>query len=434
MKLLFVAPSAYLLGGVQDWLYLLTLGLRERGHTVDVAVPNNRFHNGILYNQYYQGINALYFSNLSGTSEGRIKSLVRLLLSRPADLIVGVNIGDLFEAYKRVLFLRKNIRLAMTLHAIEGDYLGDIGKYHSIIDGVITTNRLSERIVKELALIDAERIFYSPYGVESVYCNPLDGAGSSLRIVWVGRLDESQKRVSDLYGILKCLDRNGIDYILSIAGDGPSREELEEKLDFWIRKGKVRMLGFLEKQQLRLIYSEHNILLITSEWETGPIVAWEAMSAGLAVVSSKYVGHASERALINGDTALLYPIGSSDIAASQLERLCNPKLRRMISLNGQQMAVLRYSGKSCLNHWENTFRKIINSEKRTLRRDKGYYMNSAPKRILRIFSETMREKLRMLLKKEAYCFDPGSEWPHSLYGPTSQNSLLRYAEFLEANA
>jgi len=434
MKLLFVAPSAYLLGGVQDWLYLLALGLRDRGHIVDVAVPNNRFHNGILYTQYYRDINALYFSNQSGTPEGRIKSLAKLLLSQPADLIVGVNIGDLFEAYKRVLCLHKNMKFAMTLHAIEGDYLGDIGKYHSLIDGVITTNRLSERIVKELALIDTERVFYSPYGVDSVNFCPLEGAGSSLRIVWVGRLDESQKRVSDLYGILKCLDKNGVDYTLSIAGDGPSREELGEKLDFWIRTGKARILGFLDKQQLRRLYSEHNILLITSEWETGPIVAWEAMSAGLAVVSSKYVGHASERDLLNGETALLYPVGSSDIAASQLERLCDPKLRRMISTNGQQMAVLRYSAKSCLNHWENTFTKIINSEKRTLHRDQNYYLDSVPKRIHRIFSETMKEKLRGLLKKEAYCLDPGSEWPHSLYGPTNQNSLLRYAESLEANA
>ncbi|MFN9631093.1 MAG: glycosyltransferase family 4 protein [Cyanobacteriota bacterium] len=434
MKLLFVAPSAYLLGGVQDWLYLTTLGLRNRGHIVDVAIPNNRFHNGILYNQHYNGIHAVHFSNQSGSSEGRIRSLAKLLLRRPADLIVGVNIGDVYEAYKRVSSRLGDTRLAMTLHAIEGDYLGDIGRYHNLIDGVITTNRLSERIVKELSLIEPERIFYSPYGVKPAYSRQLHGDLNSLRIAWVGRLDDSQKRVSDLYGILNCLDTMGIDYMLSIAGDGPSRQELEQRLAFWIGKGKARILGFLNKQQLDNLYSEHNILLITSEWETGPIVAWEAMSAGLAVVSSKYVGHASEKALINGDTALLYPVSSCMMAANQLKRLCDPELRVRISVTGQQMAVNRYSAETSIHQWEDTFKKIMSSNKRVIARNQGFSLNNTRKRIQSGFVETLREKQRALLKRDAYCFDAGSEWPHSLYGPTNQDNLLRYAKSLEADA
>ena len=95
MKVLIIAPSAYILGGVQDWLYLLTNGLRNNGYTITVAIPNNRFHNGRRYNNYYKGINAVYFSNLTGTHQGRINALSRLLINTPADLILGVNIGDI---------------------------------------------------------------------------------------------------------------------------------------------------------------------------------------------------------------------------------------------------------------------------------------------------------------------------------------------------
>ena len=36
--------------------------------------------------------------------------------------------------------------------------------------------------------------------------------------------------------------------------------------------------------ELAQTYPLHHVLLITSSWETGPIVAWEAMAAGMAVV------------------------------------------------------------------------------------------------------------------------------------------------------
>lgn len=434
MRILLIAPSAYLLGGVQDWLYVLTLGLRKRGHDITVAIPNDIYHDGVLYNEYYKGLNAIHFSNRTCTAEGRIRALANLLLNHPVDVVVGVNIGDVYEAYNRVLYRLKETKIVMTLHAIESDYLGDIGRYCQLLDGVIVTNKLTERIISSLTLFEENRIFYAPYGVRSyAYLHPLK-SDNSLNIAWVGRLDNQQKRMSDLVSILISLDKKGIHYTLSIAGDGPHRSQLETELQAWIQSNRVRLLGFLDKDELQSFYCNHNILLITSEWETGPIVAWEAMMAGLVVVSSEYIGHASEGALINERTALLYPIGSGEAAARQLSRLTHTHIREELSKRGQQMAISRYSLDSSLNSWEEAFKLIIMGESRKKKQYRRSRTTWPAGRLDSLVGSELGELFRLFLRKRGYCLDPGSEWPHSHYGYTNSKKLLEYAKSLEQNA
>lgn len=431
MKILFIAPSAYLLGGVQDWLFLLVMGLRNKGHGVSVAIPNNSHHKGTHYNEYYDGLQAIFFSNKTGTPEGRIRSLSKLLLMQRADITVGVNIGDLYEAYRRVYTKLDRTRLVMTVHAIEGDYLGDIGRYHSLLDAVVTTNKLTQKIVTKLGLIESENIFYAPYGVKIQSRDVERKNDGCLRIAWVGRLDNQQKRICDLKGILQSLDMRGINYHLSVAGNGPCLEDILKELESWIIIKRVSFKGFLDKSRLASFYEEHDVLLITSKWETGPIVAWEAMVAGLAIVSSRYIGSSSEEALINEETALLYPIGSHDEAANQLVRLSDQDFRDRLIQRGQRMAISRYSSEASVQIWEDTFLKLSLKEKtRQLRLVKEQPV-TAPGRLGTLMGKGFGEFLRLCLGKKGSFPDPGSEWPHSLYGYSNQEALLNYAELLE---
>lgn len=433
MKLLFIAPSAYLLGGVQDWLYLLTIGLREKGHEVIVAVPQDNHHKGNVYNHFYKGLKAIVFSNKTGTHEGRIRSISQVLLNNPVDIVVGVNIGDLYVAFARVKMKLGSTRLAMTLHAIEGAYYGDIGRYQSMIDAVITTNRLSEKIIRYLHLIDENRIFYAPYGVKTEIKVEEDTHDNMLAIAWVGRIDQEQKRVLDLIEIIRILEAKKISFRMSIAGDGPNLSAVKQRMDHWIRVGRISFAGFISKENLSKFYSDHNVLLITSEWETGPIVAWEAMTSGLAVVSSKYIGSKAEAALIEGKTALLYSIGATEEAAMQIIRLSNLKLRNRIAKQGREMALLRYSRDACLEKWEEVFKIMISRRTKTFRNQIGLGSTSSG-RLDSMLGSDLAEILRVNLKRKGLCPNPGSEWPHSIYEYTNQKTLLSYAQSLDKDA
>ena len=431
LKIVFVAPSAYLLGGVQDWLYMLTLGLRERGHHVTVAVPNNKFHRLDRFNAHFEGIRAIPFFNRTGTPEGRIRGLCSCIIVNQADIIVGVNIGDIYEAFWRVKGRLKRSRLVMTVHAIEANYFSDIKDYSGVIDAVVTTNRLTELMVSKLAIVSSSRIFYAPYGIHRVEGLREIDSKACLKLAWVGRIENAQKRVYDVRSILVELDKLGVKYRLSIAGEGEIMDDLKRDLEFWIKKGKVEFYGFLKKEDMHLFYCKHNVLLITSKWETGPIVAWEAMSCGLAVVSSRYVGSKAEKALIHNETALLYPLGGAKEAALQIKRLTNPLVYRQIASNGRRMVNSRYSAEVSLTAWEGAFQRIRDLPDReglpmTIKR-----RTQANGRLELLLGSYLSEKVRLFLPPSVSATNPGSEWPHSLQGKSDQTSILNFAEEVE---
>jgi glycosyltransferase involved in cell wall biosynthesis len=431
MKILFIAPSAYLLGGVQDWLYTTVIGLRKRGHDVDVAVPNNHFHNGRNFNSHFVGLEAYFFRNNSGTNEGGVRGLEKLLRNKKADIIVGVNIGNLFEAISRI---DRNTRgkFVMSLHAIEHNYYEDIKEFKTLLDGVIATNRLSVLLAEKIGGIDQKRIYYAPYGVEQ------DESGSTRRlhhlpliIAWVGRIEQAQKRAGDIKGILENLDQLGLNYKLEIAGDGPEKDQLIAEISTWIEMGRVEFHGLIEKGCLGLFYKRCHVLLITSEWETGPIVAWEAISSGLAVVTSNYIGSKAEETLINDKTALTFNVGDTQAAAKQINRLINEDLRQKLHLNAKRIIASKYSTEASLNAWESAFQAVKNSEDLIEYTEKKVKIRTRPAgRLEKYLGLEGSEFIRSLLPRRT-ARNAGDEWPHSLQGIKNQDWILEYAKELE---
>ena len=439
MKILFFAPSAYLLGGVQDWLSDLVPGLRREGYNVIVAVPDGLCHSHERYSRAFPKLDCIAFKNPTGSQEGRIVSIMQLILSVQPDLIVGVNIAAIYPAVARLLsrgFCPG--RLAITLHAIESDYLEDLRRYRPIIHAVVVTNKLTAELVAQQSGISPDRILYAPYGVhvpDLIHNTPaIDGP---LRIAWVGRFDQPQKRVHDLEAIVDELGILSCPYILSLAGAGPEAPSLQQRLDPLIRQGKVRWLGRVDRHELRhQVYDCHDVLLITSSWETGPIVAWEAMAAGVVVVSSRYVGSGSEAALIDGKTALMFPVGDSPAAAAALCRLRDPNLFMKLANNGFEMVRRRYSDSASLGAWLAAFRDSEHLPPLPLDVAEASRLGAcAPSgRVDRWLGVSRAERLRHFLGLSFRHSSAGSEWPHSLHGKADNGRLLAMAARIENHA
>lgn len=435
MRILFIAPSAYLLGGVQDWLYMTCLGLRDKGHKVVVGVPKGRFHIPRLYNNKYSGLEAKCFENKTRTKEGKIRCLADFLLKNRCDVIVGVNIGDLYQSYMRVAKELGDTRIVLTIHAIEMNYFLDIETYAHILDGVITTNRLTQRMVRGMRRLEDEDIFYAPYGIkESEKRRGISNYNlERVNIAWVGRIEQKQKRVMDLINIVKNLDASGTKYKLSIAGDGSDREELIRCLNVYNRNNSICWIGQLNKKELYRFYKENDMLLITSEWETGPIIAWEAMEAGLVVVSTRFLGSKLEGSLIEGKTALLYEIGNTWKASEKILDGCKQDVRSLIIKNGYEVVDQKYSEKITIGKWEEALLAIVAKEKKRYYSNEPVnekFKNNYSGKLDQIFGVKLSEQLRYVLRgKQAN--DAGSEWPHSCHGVKDQTSIWKYAQEIE---
>ena len=439
MKILFFAPSAYLLGGVQDWLADLVPGVRQGGHDVTVAVPDGLFHRFESYSQTYPDLACCGLRNPTGSQEGRVRSIIHQVLSIQPDLIVGVNIAAIYPAVARLHRRRAWIgKLIVTLHAIEPDYFEDLREFRSIVDAVVVTNRLTAALVAQESLIPLARILYAPYGVVLPICqHPRPVNCDALRLAWVGRLEQGQKRVNDLVAILGSLDRLSFPYCLSLAGDGPEAISIQERLQPWIRSGRVRWLGRLDRHQLQLqVYEKNDVLLITSSWETGPIVAWEAMAAGLVVVSSRYVGSVAEGALKDGQTALLFPVGDSEAAAAAIARLRDPNLRSFLVKSAFEMVRRRYSDSASLSSWIEAFDTCMDLPRLPVKAAESTRLavTKPSGRVDRWLGVARAEQFRRLLGLNFRHLSAGSEWPHSMHGGADNGHLLAQAMRLETHA
>ncbi len=414
MKVLVLAPSAYLLGGVQDWLANLVPGLRAGGLEVTVAVPDGDHHRHGPYAQAYPALEAQPLTNPSGSAEGRIRAIAALLERLNPQLVLGVNLVDLYPAAQRSRRRgRFHGRVVMTLHALQTEYFDDLRRHGAGIDAVIATNRLACRLASERGGIDPARVLYAPYGVPvPPWQAPSGDPAATLRLAWVGRLEQAQKRVNDLPPLLTALQALGIDVQLSIAGDGDERPALETSLAPWIARGRVRWLGHVDQCRLaEQIFGHHHALVITSAWETGPIVAWQAMASGMAVVSSRYVGSGLEGALEHDATALLFPCGDGAAGAAQLARLRQPALLERLSRGGHALVAGRYSQGASLEAWRRALGQVLALA--PLPGNPPEPPRAPAGRLDRWLGHRRGEDLRRLLGQRFRHASAGSEWPHS---------------------
>lgn len=123
------------------------------------------------------------------------------------------------------------------------------------------------------------------------------------------------------------------DWELIIAGDGPYREQLEARARSVAPK--VRFVGFVSAETLRILYESSRILVFPSLQENFPMVLLEAMDAGCAVVTTNAEGCAE----VVGDAGIVVPKGKSQGIRDALERLMrDPGLVQQLSARSKVRA------------------------------------------------------------------------------------------------
>jgi glycosyltransferase involved in cell wall biosynthesis len=426
-RLLAVAPSAYPFGGVADWLDGLVTGLRARGWPLDVALLAGDHHDVDRYLERHPLGDVERVVNRTGSREGRPRALARAIADSAAELVLAVNVGDIEEAVDRVRHAgRRSLRLVTTQHALQADYFAHLRARSESVDGVVVTNRLGVALAERCGGLERERIAYAPYGVDATTLAPARAGGPPLGIVWAGRLARRQKRAGDLPAICSALERHGVAYRLEIAGAGPDEARLREALAGRLESGAVRFLGALPRERLRAeAYGRAEVLLVTSDWETGPIVAWEALVAGAAIVSTAYLGSGAEGALRPDETALFFPVGDADAAAQALGRATDPELRRRLVAAGQREVATRYTLSASLDAWESALLRFASLPPRPAREARPPAKPSG--RLDRWLDAPAAELLRGALPVRRRQRSAGAEWPHALATSTDESTFRELA-------
>ncbi|HEX9567554.1 MAG TPA: glycosyltransferase [Thermoplasmata archaeon] len=104
-------------------------------------------------------------------------------------------------------------------------------------------------------------------------------------LLFVGRLaaEKDPELAIDVYDALQECRPNTT---LIVAGGGPLESRVRRNVASRRRSADIRLIGAVRREELPLLYSAADALLVTSEVEQSPSVVWEALSCGTPVIAT----------------------------------------------------------------------------------------------------------------------------------------------------
>ena len=152
---------------------------------------------------------------------------------------------------------------------------------------------------------------------------------SPVELLCVGRLSSAKAQILIVQACAQLRDE-GLDFALTMVGDGPDRSRIEQAIARFKLARHVHLTGSLNQHAVRAHFARADIFVLASLAEGIPVVLMEAMSSGVPCVSTPVNGIPE---LIQHEcTGLLATPGDVPSLTTQLRRLIQePELRRSLA-------------------------------------------------------------------------------------------------------
>ena len=138
------------------------------------------------------------------------------------------------------------------------------------------------------------------------------------------------------------LQKDGMRFHLTLVGDGPDRETLEQFRDKHGLSRMVTFTGALGQEAVRKHYDSADIFVLASFAEGVPVVLMEAMAKEIPVISTRITG--IPELIDHGHDGLLATPGDTSDLALQIRTLIDhPEMRQKIGKAGRQTVERRYN-------------------------------------------------------------------------------------------
>jgi glycosyltransferase involved in cell wall biosynthesis len=414
---LLVTQTAHCWGGVEVWLSSTVKALLDAEWAVTMGlVRGARFHIPEGYPRPSGGkFDVVEIDGRGGTSALRLRAITKVVRKVRPDVVAPVNIGEVLGA---VRFLRREqaaLRVLYPVHGLLGCQFLDARRNRDVIDLAVTPSRLAARALSTISGIEPSRARWAPAGCPIPEGGRVrDRSPRPLRLAWIGRLTDVHKRVSDAASVLEQLAAKKVECVCDIIGDGEAAPVLRRRLAPLIRAGRVSFLGHVSREMLYgSVYPSLDVLVITSECETGPLVAWEALLHGVAVVSTKYVGALTEGALVDGETALLREIGDVEGLADCVARLALDRdLAARLGDAGRELVLARYTEELAGKAWLTAFEDVLDRPRSGEHREEVTPRPAG--RLDRVLGGAAGGLVRRAIGRVPTHSEPGAEWPHTV--------------------
>lgn len=194
------------------------------------------------------------------------------------------------------------------------------------------------------------RIAHIPYGIAFPAFQPRQHVvpDSPLRLVYMGRIVEEQKRVSRLATLAQLLAERSANVELSIIGAGPDEFALRTAFG---NNPIVRWRGALRPRDVMSFLAKQDVFLLLSDYEGLPLSLLEAMAAGLVPIVSDLPS--GMREVVSDEIGFRVPIGDVAAATEAVLELERDRGRwRQLSERGSARARADYSAERMNRQFE----------------------------------------------------------------------------------
>jgi glycosyltransferase involved in cell wall biosynthesis len=207
--------------------------------------------------------------------------------------------------------------------------------------GTITATglRLAEATLRYMP--QGKPVSVIPYGVDLERFTPQPRDERERIIVGATSRLSPEKGLPHLLRAIALLRDRGIDVALVLAGDGPSRRQIEGLIGDLQLGERVELLGDVPHDDVPAVLQRLDVFTLPSTWEGFGVSALEASAMELPVVASDV--HGIPDVVVDGRTGLLVPPANATAIAGAIERLAgDAPLRHRMGEAGRAFVEANY--------------------------------------------------------------------------------------------
>ena len=134
-----------------------------------------------------------------------------------------------------------------------------------------------------------------------------------------------EQNIDETIDLIAAAQHLGPEYQILIVGSGPLRENLEEEIRVYGVSEKVKLLGYVEDEEMHALLGASDVFVLSSVMKTEAfgIVQIEAMSLGKPVIATKVPESGVSWVNADGESGLNVPIKDPEAIAEAIRRICS---------------------------------------------------------------------------------------------------------------
>ena len=203
--------------------------------------------------------------------------------------------------------------------------------------------------------IDADKIAVINNGIDTELFIPKDNRVKKKNILWIGRYTPG-KGVHHLIDAFVLVLQRHPDAHLSMIGDGPQREEIQQKIQKLGISGHITEKTFVSNEDLPAEYQNSDIFVLPSLSEGFPRTILESMACGTPVVCTDFPQIVD---LVDNAGLLVPACNPEAISSAILKILDNPELAAELGKNGAERIVKNYSWKDTVSRTLKLYEEVL---------------------------------------------------------------------------